>query len=390
MIKTFKVMLLPNNKQRTRMFQYAGASRFAYNWAIGYEEDNYKNGGKFINDGLLRKEFTKMKKQEEHKWLNNVSCNVTKQAIKDACDSYKKFFNGLSKHPKFKSKKHTYPSFYQDSFKIQFTDTHVKLECIANSIKRNRTKLNLVRLAEHGRIPPNSKYYNPRIKYDGLNWYITVGIECEDCKTVPTNDGIGIDLGVKDLAVCSDGVVYKNINKKKKIKKLKKRKRKLQRSISRKYETNKKGESYRKTSNIIKSEKECLKVNRKLTNIRHNYIHQTTSEIVKRKPSFICIEDLNVKGMMRNRHLSKAIQEQCFQEFKRQIEYKSLWNNIKVIVADRFYPSSKMCCVCGSIKSDLKLSDRTYRCECGNVIDRDCQASLNLKNYGYMVLKSAI
>ena len=390
MIKTFRVMLLPNNKQRTRMFQYAGASRFAYNWAIGYEEDNYKNGGKFINDGLLRKEFTKMKKQEEHKWLNNVSCNVTKQAIKDACDSYKKFFNGLSKHPKFKSKKHSCPSFYQDSFKIQFTDTHVKLECIANSIKRNRTKLNWVRLAEHGRIPPNSKYYNPRIKYDGLNWYITVGIEYEDCKSVPTNDGIGIDLGIKDLAVCSDKVIYKNINKKKKIKKLKKRQRRLQRSVSRKYEKNKKGGSYRKTSNIIKREKECLKVNRKLANIRHNYIHQTTSEIVKRKPSFICIEDLNVKGMMKNRHLSKAIQEQCFQEFRRQIEYKSLWNNIKVIVADRFYPSSKMCCVCGSVKNDLKLSDRTYRCDCGNVIDRDYQASLNLKNYGYMVLKSTI
>jgi len=150
---------------------------------------------------------------------------------------------------------------------------------------------------------------------------------------------------------------------------------------------NKRGESYKKTSNIIKREKELLKLSRRLTNIRRNHLHQTTSEIIKRKPSFICIEDLNVRGVMKNKHLSKAIQQQGFYEFRRQIQYKSEWNNIQVIIADRFFPSSKICSCCGEIRKDLKLSDRIYRCDCGNVIDRDFQASLNLKQYGENVLK---
>ena len=388
MIKTIRVMLLPNNKQKTKLFQYANTARFAYNWALGREQENYKNGGKFISDGDLRKEFTQLKKTDEYKWLNDISNNVTKQAIKDACEAYRYFFKGYTKFPRFKSKKHSVPKFYQDNVKIKFTDTHVKVEGFAISKKKNKQKLNWIRLAEHGRIPTeNVKYMNPRIKYDGINWYITVGIEYEDSTTLPSNEGIGIDLGIKDLAICCDGNTYKNINKTQRVKKLEKRKRRLQRSISRKYEKNKKGESYCKTSNIIKREKELLKLNHRLTNIRQNYLHQTTSEIVKREPSFICIEDLNVKGMMKNRHLSKAIQQQCFREFRRQIEYKSAWNNISVIIADRFFPSSKLCSCCGAIKKDLKLSDRVYKCECGNVIDRDYQAALNLKKYGEMVLK---
>lgn len=380
-------MLIPNNKQKTKLFQYANTARFAYNWALGREKDNYKNGGKFIFDGDLRKEFTRLKKTEEYAWLNDISNNVTKQAIKDACDAYKKFFKGYSRFPKFKSRKHSTPSFYQDNVKIQFTDTHVKLEGFASSKKKNKQKLNWIRLAEHGRIPIDCKYVNPRIKYDGLNWYLTIGIEYEDLDSFPSNDGIGIDLGIKDLAICSDGNKYQNINKTQKVKKLEKRKRRLQRSISRKYEKNKKGACYCKTSNIIKSEKDLLRLYHKLTNIRQNYLHQITSEIIKREPSFICIEDLNVNGMMKNRHLSKAVQQQGFYEFRRQIEYKSAWNNIPVVIADKFFPSSKLCSCCGSIKKDLKLSDRIYKCECGNVIDRDCQAALNLKQYGENVLR---
>ena len=383
-------MLLPNNKQKTKLFQYANTARFAYNWALGREQENYKNGGKFISDGDLRKEFTQLKKTEEYAWLNEIDCDVPKQAIKDACDSYKRFFKGYSKFPRFKSKKKSVPKFYQDNVKIKFTDTHVKLMLVAGkgkaSSKRNQ-KFCRVRLAEHGRIPTDCKYYNPRIKYDGLNWWITVGIEYEDSATIQSNEGIGIDLGIKDLAICSDGNTYKNINKSQKIKKLEKRKRRLQRSISKKYEKNKKGGSYCKTSNIVKSEKELLKLNHRLTNIRQNYLHQTTTEIVKTKPSYIVLEDLNVKGMMKNRHLSKAVQQQCFGEFRRQIEYKSAWNNIPVIIADRFFPSSKLCICCGNIKKDLKLSDRIYKCECGNVIDRDYQAALNLKRYGETVLE---
>ena len=390
MIKTIRVMLIPNNKQKTKLFQYADTARFAYNWALGREQENYKNGGKFISDGNLRKEFTQLKKTEEYDWLNNVSNNVTKQAIKDACEAYRGFFKGYAKFPRFKSKKHSVPKFYQDTEKIQFTDTHVKVEGFATSKKKNKQKLNWIRLAEHGRVPTDCKYRNPRIKYDGLNWWITVGIEYEDSGTLLSNDGIGIDLGIKDLSICSDGSKYKNINKSQKVKKLEKRKRRLQRSISRKYEKNKKGESYCKTSNIIKSEKELLKLNHRLTNIRQNYLHQTTTEIVKTKPSYIVLEDLNVKGMMKNRHLSKAIQQQCFGEFRRQIEYKSAWNNIQVIIADRFFPSSKLCSCCGNIKKDLKLSDRIYKCKCGNVIDRDFQAALNLKRYGKMVLEQSV
>ena len=394
MIKTIRVMLLPNNKQKTKLYQYANTARFAYNWALGREQENYKNGGKFISDGDLRKEFTQLKKTEEYAWLNDISNNVTKQAIKDACESYRNFFKGYTKFPRFKSKKHSVPKFYQDNVNIKFTGTHVKVEGFATSKKKNKQKLNWIRLTEHGRIPTeNVKYMNPRIKYDGLNWWITVGIEYEEYEesdALPSNEGIGIDLGVKDLAICSDGSTYKNINKSQNVKKLEKRKRRLQRSISCKYKKNKKGESYCKTSNIVKSEKELLKLNHRLTNIRQNYLHQTTTEIVKTKPSYIVLEDLNVKGMMKNRHLSKAVQQQCFGEFRRQIEYKSTWNNIPVIIADRWFPSSKLCSCCGNIKKDLKLSDRIYKCECGNIIDRDYQAALNLKRYGEMVLEQFV
>ena len=387
MIETIKVQLRPNNKQLTKLFQYAGCTRFAYNWTLAKEQENYKQGNKFLQDGELRKEFTKMKKLDEYKWLNKISNNVTKQAIKDACNSYKRFFEGKSKHPKFKSKRRSKPSFYQDSVKIQFTNTHVKIEGFAGSKKKNKQKLNWIRLCEKGRIPTNCKYMNPRFTFDGLHWWLSVSIETNDNPDIPMNEGVGIDLGLKDLAVCSNGNTYKNINKTNKVKKMEKRKRRLQRSISRKYNMNKEGESYKKTSNIIKRNKEFLKVIKRLTNIRHNHLHQITSKIVKRKPSFICIEDLNVSGMMKNKHLSKAIQQQGFYEFRRQIQYKSEWNNISVIIADRFFPSSKLCSCCGEIKKDLKLSDRVYKCDCGNIIDRDYQASLNLKQYGENVLK---
>ena len=386
MIKSIKVRLLPNNKQLTKLFQYAGCGRFAYNWAIAREQENHKLGNKFLSDNELRKEFTQLKKQDGYKWLNKISNNVVKQAIKDACNSYKRFFKGQSKYPKFKNKKNSKQSFYQDNVAIQFTDTHVKIEGFATSRKKNKQKLNWIKLCEKGRIPTNCKYMNPRFTFDGLHWWLTVSVDVDDNTNIPTSEGIGIDLGLKDLATCSDGNIYKNINKTNKVKKMEKRKRRLQRSISRKYNMNKEGERYRKTSNIIKREKELLKLSRRLTNIRHNYLHQTTSEIIKRKPSFICIEDLNVSGMMKNKHLSEAVQQQGLYEFRRQIEYKSSWNNITVIIADRYFPSSKLCSCCGEIKKDLRLSDRIYTCDCGNIIDRDFQASLNLKRYGENVL----
>ena len=200
-------MLIPNNKQNTKLFRYANTARFAYNWALGREKENYKNGGKFLSDSDLRKEFTQLKKTEEYSWLNEVSNNVTKQAIKDACHAYKRFFKGCSKFPKFKSRKFSIPSFYQDNVKIQFSDTHVKIEGFAASKKKNKQKINWIRLAEKNRIPTDCNYSNPHIRYDGINWWITVGIEYEDSVTVPSNDGIGIDLGIKDLAICTDTLV---------------------------------------------------------------------------------------------------------------------------------------------------------------------------------------
>ena len=382
MVKAIKVMLIPNNVQQTKLFQYAGASRFAYNWALAREKENYEKGGRFIPDTELRKEFTRLRNSDEYAWLLNVSNNVTKQAIKDACSAYKNFFKGLQRYPRFKAKKKSMPKFYQDNIKIQFRDTHVKFEGFSFSRKANKQKLNWVKLAEHGRIPTDAKYRNPRVSFDGLNWWISVCVEFPDCRDRPNHDGIGIDLGIKDLAICSDGNTYKNINKNQTVKKLEKRKRRLQRSVSRKYEHNKKGGSYCKTNNIVKKEKLLLKVNHRLANIRKDYLNQTTSEIVNRKPRFICIEDLNVSGMIKNRHLSKAVQNQGFFEFRKQLEYKCNDRGIQLIVADRFYPSSKRCSCCGKIKKDLRLSDRTYKCECGNVIDRDFQASLNLKAYG--------
>ena len=382
MIKSLKVMLKPNNIQNTKMFQYAGAARFAYNWALTREQENHEKGGKFLPDTELRKEFTRLRNSDEYAWLQDISNNVTKQAIKDACNAYKNFFKGLRKYPRYKTKKRSMPKFYQDNIKLKFTDTHVKLEGFSSSRKANKQKLNWVRLAEHGRIPIDARYMNPRISFDGLNWWISVGIECPDSREELSEYGIGIDLGVKDLAVCSDNHTYKNINKSQTIKKLEKRKRRLQRSVSRKYEQNKKKGKYCKTKNVIKKEKLLLKVNHRLTNIRKNYLHQTTSEIVDRKPRFICIEDLNVSGMMKNRHLAKAVQSQGFHEFHRQLEYKCKNAGIQLIVADRFYPSSKLCSCCGSVKKDLKLSDRVYRCSCGNVMDRDFQAAINLKAYG--------
>ena len=390
MITSIKVRLRPNKKQLTKLFQYVGCSRFAYNWTIACQQENYKRGNNFLSDNDLRKEFTQLKKREDYEWLNHISNNVPKQAIKDACNAYKRFFKGQCKYPKFKTRKQSSQSFYQDNVKIQFTDTHVKVEGFAISKKRNKQRLNWIRLCEKGRIPPDVKYTNPHFTYDGLHWYVSVGIELPDSTTIPTNEGIGIDLGIKDLAVCSDGFTYKNINKTHKVRKIEKRQRRLQRSVSRRYEKNKKGVCYCKTCNIIKRQKELLKVTKRLTNIRRNHLHQTTSDIIKRKPSFICIEDLNVSGMMKNRHLSKAVQQQGFYELRRQLQYKAERNNIPVIIADRFFPSSKLCSCCGNVKSDLKLSDRIYRCICGNTIDRDFQASLNLKDYGEQVFHQSV
>ena len=371
MILSKKVRLYPSEIQEKKLWQSVGTARFIYNWTLSKQEENYKNGGKFISDGILRKELTKLKKNELN-WLNEVSNNVAKQAIKDACNAYKRFFNGLSDKPRFKSRRKSKKSFYNDNCKLK-----VKEGKLVNIEKVGWIKTN-------EQLPIGVKYSNPRISHDNKYWYISVGIEKEQIKEDLTDVSLGIDLGLKDLAICSDGTVFKNINKSnvvRKIEKRLKRLKRLQRQVSRKYEQNKKGKEYVKTKNIIKLEKQIQQVHRRLANIRNNYLHKTTTSIVKTKPYRVVIEDLNIKGMMKNKHLSDAIRKQGFYEFKRQLEYKCKFRGIKLVVADRFYPSSKTCSQCGKVKKDLKLKDRVYNCSCGLSIDRDLNASINLSRY---------
>jgi putative transposase len=371
MIISLRVRLEPNNVQNSLMFQSAGTARWAYNWTLAKQEENYKQGGKFIFNNDLRKELTQLKKTEGLIWLNKYSNNITKQAVKDACEAYKKFFKKLSDKPKFKSKRKSRPAFYQDTEKIKFMNGKVRLE-----------KIGWVSLSEKDRIPEDSKYTNPRVTFDGVHWYVAVGIEVEQEIVELTTESIGIDVGIKDLAICSNGIIAKNINKTKKIKKLEKKMRKLQRKVSNKYLKNKKGGSYRKTRNIIKLEKNIKKLHRNLDNIRTDYRHKVTTEIVKTKPSRIVMESLNVKGMMKNRHLSKAIAQQGLFDFKTMIQYKSKKIGTEFIEADRWYPSSKTCSECGHVKTKLALSEREFSCEwCGTVIDRDLNASINLSRY---------
>lgn len=367
MILGKKVRLYPTKEQEQKLWQSVGTARFIYNWTLARQEENYKNGGKFISDNDLRKELTILK-QSELSWLNEVSNNVAKQAVKDACKAYLNFFKKTADKPRFKGRRKSKKSFYNDSFKLKTKPGMVLIE-----------KVGWVKIKEQ--IPIDVKYTNPRISFDNKYWYISVGIEKEEEFLELTDVSLGIDLGLKDLVICSNKKTYKNVNKTRIVRRLEKRLRRLQRSVSRKYEKNKKGKEYVKTSNIIKLERKIQLLHRRLANIRKNYLHQTTTEIVKTKPFRIVIEDLNVSGMMKNRHLSKAVAKQGFYTFRKMIEYKCLFRGIELVVANRFYPSSKTCHKCQNIKKDLKLSDRIYNCSCGLSIDRDLNAAINLSLY---------
>ncbi|MEW8955849.1 RNA-guided endonuclease InsQ/TnpB family protein, partial [Clostridium sp.] len=309
---------------------------------------------------------------------NEVSNNVAKQAVKDACNSYKKFFKGLTDKPRFKSEKRSKPSFYNDTSKLKVKENIVLIE-----------KVGWIKTSEQ--IPMNVKYTNPRISFDGKFWYISIGIEKEEPITKNTDISIGVDLGIKNLAIVSNiDKPFKNINKTKEVKRLKNKLRRKQKQVSKKYEKSKiqigkEGENrykFTKTNNIKKLERELKLIQRRLSNIRLNHIHQTTSVIVRTKPCRIVVEDLNVKGMLKNKHLSKAIQEQCFHKFISILKYKSKFNGIEFVKADMFYPSSKTCSCCGTIKKDLKLKDRVFICtSCNQKIDRDKNASINLSRY---------
>ena len=373
MIKSIKIRLSPTKEQEELMFQSVGIARFAYNWGLSKWEEMYKEGIK-PSKAKVRKEFNNsIRKNDDFKWLYNVSGQITAQAFADLEDAYKNFFDGLAQRPKFKNKKKSKKSFYVRYDAIKFSNNRVNIE-----------KIGKVKYSSNYKIPKLDKYTNPRCHFDGKYWYLTFGFEHGESQASLNRDlSIGIDLGISHLAIVNhlDNPI-KNINKSKEVRRLKKKLKRLQRQVSRKYEMNKKGSKFVKTNNIIKLERQIKLVHRRLNNIRNNHIHQATSKIIKLNPYRVVMEDLNVSGMMKNKHLAEKIAEQKFYEFKRQMKYKCQFNKIEFFEADRWYPSSKACSCCKNIKKDLKLSDRTYICnECGLVIDRDKNASINLGNY---------
>ena len=373
MIKSIKIRLSPTKEQEELMFQSVGIARFAYNWGLSKWEEMYKEGIK-PSKAKIRKEFNNsIRKNDDFKWLYNVSGQITAQAFADLEDAYKNFFDGLAQRPKFKNKKKSKKSFYVRYDAIKFSNNRVNIE-----------KIGKVKYSSNYKIPKLDKYTNPRCHFDGKYWYLTFGFEHGESQASLNEDlSIGIDLGISHLAIVNHlDKPIENINKSKEVRRLKKKLKRLQRQVSRKYEMNKKGSKFVKTNNIIKLERQIKLVHRRLNNIRNNHIHQATSKIIKLNPYRVVMEDLNVSGMMKNKHLAEKIAEQKFYEFKRQMKYKCEFNKIEFFEADRWYPSSKACSCCKNIKKDLKLSDRTYNCNvCGLVIDRDKNASINLGNY---------
>lgn len=375
MIKSFKIRLYPTVQQEQLMWRHIGACRYVWNYMLDYQQKLYEAGEKYLSAFSMIKILTPLKNDGEHDWLYEVSNSSLSHICQDLGRAYEGFFRKRSGFPKFKSRKRSKPAFPVRET-IWFSDHNVTVE-----------RLGKVRYKTDFEIPfgRGYKFSNPRISNVNGKWLLSFGMECENQAPQLTDKRMGIDLGVKDLAIAEFGgekIVFHNINKSQKVRALKKRLKHLQRSISRKYEANRIGKRYVKTNNIAREEDKLRRLYTRISNIRTNHIHQCTHALVSRLPSAVIMEDLNVAGMMKNRHLSKAIQEQCFYEFIRQMRYKCEWNGIEFIQVGRFYPSSKTCSCCGSLKPDLKLSDRTYRCdECGAVIDRDYNAAINLSRY---------
>lgn len=373
MIRGLNIRLYPTKEQEELMYKHIGSMRFIWNWALDRRIKHYKETDKKLSVTELGRELTKLKQLKEYTWLYEVSNATLQESIRDLEKAYQRFFKG-SGFPKFKSRKKSEPRFYSRYDKVKFTKGTVNLEKIGKIKYKADYDIDLTQI---------TKFSNPRVKFNGRCWVLTLGVEHEP-NIVKLNDfSLGIDLGIKELAITNvDELDTKNINKTRRVKKLSKKLKKLQRQCSRKYENNRKGGSYQKTKNIAKIEKKIKRLHNKLKNIRLNHIHQATSKMVKTKPSRVVMEDLNVRGMMKNKHLSRAIAEQGFYTFISQMIYKCVKYGIKFIQAPTFYPSSKTCSNCGNIKKDLKLSDRVYKCSCGFTCDRDKNASYNLANYG--------
>lgn len=381
MIKGFKVRLFPNEVQTQLLWKHINVSRFVWNYALAEQFNHYKNGEKYINKYGMSDIFIALKQSEEYAWLKEVSAHTIGNVCIDLDKAYTSFFKKIGGKPKFKKK-----GKCKNAFPVRYENVYFANDCV------NIEKIGKIKYQSNKELPQGRnacKFTNPRIAFENNKWILSFGMECENQVQELNDFSVGIDLGIKELAVVAYGEnhkVYKNINKSKRVKTLKHKLVHLQRKVSRKYETNNKHKVYDtkwyKSNGILKTEEQIRKICNQLANIRKDYTHQTTHEIISLLPKRVVMEDLNVSGMMKNKHLAKAIAEQMFYEFIRQMKYKCEYKGIEFVQVDRFYPSSKTCHKCGCIKHDLKLSDRTYVCsECGEVIDRDLNAAINLANY---------
>ena len=376
MLKSFRTEINPTAEQKIKINKTIGACRYVYNFYLSHNKSLHDKGEKFMTGKSfsvwLNNEY--IPNNPDKAWIKEVSSKSLKKSIEDGCTAFTRFFKGQSGFPKFKKKG-------KSDVKMYFVKNNPK-DCRCERHRVNIPTLGWVRIKEKGYIPTTKdgwKIKSGTVSMKAGRYYISVLAEVPDVKIISHgNSGIGIDLGVKELAVVSDGKIYKNINKSARVKKLEKKLRREQRCLSRKYENLKKGESAQK--NIQKQKLKVQRLHHRINNIRTDYINKVIAEIVKTKPSYIVIEDLNVKGMMKNRHLSKAVASQKLYEFRIKLKSKCDDNGIELRVVDRWYPSSKLCHRCGCIKKDLKLSDRIYRCGCGYIEDRDFNAALNLRD----------
>ena len=377
LLKSFKTEINPTEEQKARIRKTIGTCRYVYNFYLGHNKALHDDGEKFMTGKSfslwLNNEY--IPDNPDKTWIREVYSKAVKKSIEDGCAAFTRFFKHQSDFPKFKKKG-------KSDVKMYFVRNNPK-DCQCERHRLKIPTLGWVRIKEKGYIPTTKDGYMIRsgtVSVKAGRFYVSVLVEIPDVNIDNnSNEGIGIDLGLKDLAIVSNGKTYRNINKSAGLKKLEKQLIREQRSLSRKYENLKKGESTQR-ANIQKQKLKVQKLHHKMDNIRTDYINKTIAEIVKTKPSYITIEDLNVKGMMKNRCLSKAVASQKFYEFRTRLKAKCDENGIELRVADRFYPSSKTCHHCGSVRKNLKLSDRIYRCECGYVADRDLNAALNLKD----------
>ncbi len=378
MLKSFRTEINPSEEQKVRIRKTIGTCRFIYNFYIAHNKELYDNGEKFMSSSRFRVWLNNeyLPQHPEYFWIKEAYSKAVTQSVNNGQTAFTRFFNHESAFPKFKKKD-------KSDVKMYFVKNNPK-DCLCERHRIKIPSLGWVRIKEKGYIPAIKDGYviksgSVSIKAD--RFYISVLVEIPENRAAnnSSNEGIGIDLGLKEFAVVSNGKTYKNINKTVRIKKLEKQLKREQRSLSRMYENLKRGGATQR-ANIQKQKLKVQKLHHKRDNIRTDYINKTIAEIVKTKPSYITIENLNVKGMMKNRHLSKAVASQKFYEFRVKLQAKCYENGIELRVVDRWYPSSKLCHCCGTIKKDLKLSDRIYKCSCGYIEDRDFNAALNLKD----------